>query len=76
MTLKLPEGERKRQHKSVRRAEKRRCRARMMRAHGLICPLSAGLAGVDTARSEKHLISWPTPAIVATIGKALGECRF
>ena len=58
MTLKLPEGERKRQDRSVRRAEKRHCRARMLRVRGLIHRTSAVCANADTARGGKCLHNW------------------
>ena len=67
--------ERKPQDRSVRRAEKSRCRARMMGAHGPICPPSAGPAEVDNARGTKHLFSRRNRAILPSSGTPLGECR-
>ena len=57
MTTIHAQAERKRQDRSVCRAEKRLCRARMLRVRGLIHPTSAVCATTDTARGEKRLPS-------------------
>ena len=75
VTLKLPEGERKRQDKSVRHAENRRCRARMLRVHGPIRPVPATCATADAVRREKRLSSGQNQAILTSYGGLLGECR-
>jgi hypothetical protein len=54
---KLPEGERKRQDKPVRRAEKRGHLTKMVHIRRPSRPLSAGQAEVDTAQGTNHLIS-------------------
>ena len=56
MTAIHAQTERKRQDRSVRRAEKRRRRARMLRVRGLIRPTSGVCATADTARGEKRLL--------------------
>jgi hypothetical protein len=50
MTLNLPESERKRQDKSVRRAEKPVRLTKMMHIRRPSRPLSAGQAEVDSAQ--------------------------
>lgn len=55
MTLKLPECERKRQGKFVRRAEKRGLLRKMTHLCRLSRTLFAGLVEVDTARGTKAL---------------------
>jgi hypothetical protein len=74
MTLKLPESERKRQDRSVRRAEKRGRRTKMMYVRRPSRPLFAGLAEVDTARGTKHLISRRNQTNFPSDGRQLGEC--
>ena len=73
MTLKLPEGERKRQDRSVRRAEKRHCRARMLRVRGLIHRTSAVCANADTARGGKCMHNWKNQAISRQTAGHLGN---
>ena len=67
--------ERKRQDRSVRRAEKHRCRAGMMRVHRMIRRAPSVCATADAARGEKHLIGWPRQATMRSDGTPLGECR-
>ncbi|ACV75892.1 hypothetical protein Za10_1352 [Zymomonas mobilis subsp. mobilis NCIMB 11163] len=76
MTTIHAQAERKRQDRSVCRAEKRLCRARMLRVRGLIHPTSAVCATTDTARGEKRLPSEQNQAILKSSGRPLGECRF
>jgi hypothetical protein len=76
VTLKLPEGELKRQDKSVRRAEKRRRQARMPRVRGLIRPTASVCATADVARGEKHLFEGKIQANLLASRRPLGECRF
>ena len=76
MTTIHAQAERKRQDRSVCRAEKRLCRARMLRVRGLIHPTSAVCATTDTARGEKRLPSEQNQAILKSSGGPLGECRF
>lgn len=61
--------------RSVCRAEKRLCRARMLRVRGLIHPTSAVCATTDTARGEKRLPSEQNQASLKSSGRPLGECR-
>src|SRR3546814_11445117 len=75
MTTIHAQAERKRQGRSVCRAEKRLCRARMLRVRGLIHPTSAVCATTDTARGEKRLPSEQNQAILKSSGGPLGECR-
>jgi len=75
MTTIHAQAERKRQDRSVCRAEKRLCRARMLRVRGLIHPTSAVCATTDTARGEKRLPSEQHQAILKSSGRPLGECR-
>ena len=75
MTTIHAQAERKRQDRSVCRAEKRLCRARMLRVRGLIHPTSAVCATTDTARGEKRLPSEQNQAILKSSGRSLGECR-
>jgi hypothetical protein len=67
--------QRKRQDRFVRRAEKPRCRAKMMRGYGPICPPSAGPAEVDNARGTKHLFGRRNWSILPSSVTPLGECR-
>jgi hypothetical protein len=67
--------QRKRQDRSAHRAEKRRCRAEMMRAHGPIRTTVGVCATVDAARGRKYLISWRNQANLTSDGRPLGECR-
>lgn len=75
MTTIHAQAERKRQDRSVCRAEKRLFRARMLRVRGLIHPTSAVCATTDTARGEKRLPSEQNQAILKSSGRPLGECR-
>jgi hypothetical protein len=75
MTTIHAQAERKRQDRSVCRAEKRLCRARMLRVRGLIHPTSAVCATTDIARGEKRLPSEQNQAILKSSGRPLGECR-
>lgn len=75
MTTIHAQAERKRQDRSVCRAEKRLCRARMLRVRGLIHPTSAVCATTDTARGEKRLPSEQNQATLKSSGRTLGECR-
>src|SRR3546814_12769184 len=61
--------------RSVCRAEKRLCWARMLRVRGLIHPTSAVCATTDTARGEKRLPSEQNQAILKSSGGPMGECR-
>ena len=65
--------ERKQQDRSIRHAEKRRRRARMMRVRGPIRPVPGVCATTDTAQGEKRLVNWRNQAILATDGRPLGE---
>lgn len=76
MTTIHAQAERKRQDRSVCRAEKRLCRARMLRVRGLIHPTSAVCATTDTARGEKRLPSEQNQAILKSSGRPLGKCRW
>ncbi len=67
--------ERKPQDRSVRRAEKRRRQARMLRVCGLIRPAASVCATADTAWGGKHLSSGQDQAILPSSGRPLGECR-
>jgi hypothetical protein len=75
VTLKLPDGERKRQEKSVRRAEERGRLTKMMQIRRPSRPLSAGQAEVDTAQGTDHLISRRKQTNLPSSGRPLGECR-
>ena len=75
MTQKLTEGDRKRQDKSARCAEKRRRWAGMLRVWGAIRPTSDVRATTDAARGGKRLINWRSQAILTSEGRPLGECR-
>jgi adenine-specific DNA-methyltransferase len=75
MTAIRTQTERKRQDRSVHRAEKRRRRAGMLRVYGPIRPTAGVCATTDAARGEKRLISWRNQAILTSAGRPLGECR-
>ena len=75
MTAIRTRTERKRQDRSVRHAEKRRCRAGTLRVHGPIRPTSGVCAIADAAWGEKRLFNWQNQAILASDGTPLGECR-
>ena len=57
MTLKLPESERKRQDRFVRRAEKRVCSTKLTQRRGPIHPQSSVPATSSDAWRPKRLIS-------------------
>jgi len=76
VTLKLPEGKRKRQDKSVRRAETLGRLTKMMHIRRPSRPLSAGPEQVDTAQGTDHLISRRNRTNLSSGGRPLGECRF
>jgi hypothetical protein len=75
MTAIRTQTERKRQDRSVRHAEKRRCRAGTLRVHGPIRATSGVCAIADAAWGEKRLFNWQNQAILASDGTPLGECR-
>jgi len=70
------ETARKPQDRSVRRAEKRRSRAKMMPVRGPIRPAPGVCETADAARGEKRLFNWRNQAILPSDGRPLGECRF
>jgi hypothetical protein len=65
----------KRLDRSAHRAEKRRCRARMLRVHSMIRRAPGVRATTDTAQGEKCLFNRQNQAILTTHGSPLGECR-
>ena len=67
--------ERKWQDRSVRRAEKRRHCAGVMRVGGPIRPHPGVLAHSSAAQGAKHLIRWQTQANLLPDRRPLGECR-
>ena len=67
--------QRKRLDRSAHRAEKRRCRARMLRVHSMIRRAPGVRATTDTAQGEKCLFNRQNQAILTTHGSPLGECR-
>ncbi len=67
--------ERKRQDKSVRRAEKRRRRAGMLRVYGPIRPTSGVCATSCSTKGENRLINTHNQVILKSDGMPLGECR-
>ena len=67
--------ERKPQDRSVRRAEKRRHKARRRRVRGRIRPPPGVCATKDTAQGKKRLFNWRNQAILPSNGGPLGECR-
>ena len=67
--------QRKRLDRSAHRAEKRRCRARMLRVHSMIRRAPSVWATTDTAQGEKCLFNQQNQAILMTDGSPLGECR-
>ena len=75
MTLKLPESERKRQDRSVRRAEKRGRLTKMMHIRGPIHPHSSVLTTAVEAESANLLIWRQDQAQVTSSSRPLGECR-
>lgn len=75
MTANRTQTERKRQHRFVRRAEKRCCRASTRWVQGPIRPVPDVCATADTAQGGKRLFSWHNQAIVTTGGRPLGKCR-
>lgn len=75
MTAIQAKTERKRQDKSARCAEKRHCRAGMLRVYGPIRPTSGVCATEDAGWGGKRLISWRNQATLTSDGRPLGECR-
>jgi hypothetical protein len=75
VTAILTETERKRPDGYVHRAEKRRCRAKMMRVCGPTCPHSSVLTHASAAQGAKRLISRRNQATLTSNGMPLGECR-
>ncbi len=67
--------QRKRLDRSAHRAEKRRCRVRMLRVHSMIRRAPSVWATTDTAQGEKCLVNRQNQAILMTDGSPLGECR-
>jgi hypothetical protein len=76
LTSILPETERTRLDRYVRRSEKRRHRASMMRVQGPTRPAPGASAASEAARGEKHLITGGNQAILLPNGRPRGECRF
>jgi hypothetical protein len=76
VTTIMTQRPRNRLDRSVRRAEKRRCRARTLRVRGPIRPVPGVCATADAARGEKSLFSGQSQAILTSDGRPLGECRF
>ena len=58
VTVTQTQTERKRQNRSVYRAEKLHQRSGMTHVRGLICPTPGVLATGDALRNAKHLIRW------------------
>jgi len=58
VTVTQTKTERKRQNRSVYRAEKPHLRTGMTQLRGLICPTPGVLATADALRNTKHLIRW------------------
>lgn len=75
VTLKLPESERKRQDRFVRRAEKRVCPTKLTQRRGPIHPYSSVPACADEAWRPKHLIRRQNQANFLSNGRPLGQCR-
>jgi hypothetical protein len=76
MTAIHAQTERKRQDRSVRRAEKHLRRDRKRRPCGLIGPVPAARPPAGAAQGEKLLSSVRIQAIFTSNGMPLGECRF
>ncbi|WP_022705467.1 hypothetical protein [Pseudorhodobacter ferrugineus] len=74
--LKLPETERKRQDRFVRRAKKRVCPTKLTQHRGPIHPHWSVPASANEARREKHLIRRQDQANLPSNGRPLGACRF
>lgn len=75
MTAITSQTERKRHDRPIRRAEKRRYRARMKWVSGVIRPHSSAWATADTAQGGKRLSSVQNQVILLSSGRQLGECR-
>ena len=75
VTAILTATERKRQDRSVHRAEERRRRAKMMRVCGPTCPHSSVWAHASAVQAPKRLINKRKLAILTSNGMPLGECR-
>lgn len=69
-----PQTQRKRQDRSVRRAEKRGCRARMTPVCGLTRSTFGRFRDRKHNPEPKRLICWPRQAILLSSGRPLGEC--
>ena len=76
VTAILTAAERKRQDRSVHRAEERRRRAKMMRVCGPTCPHSSVWTHASAVQAPKRLINKRKLAILTSNGMPLGECRF
>ena len=70
----LTKTDRKRHDKTVRRAENRRCRARITWVRSLSRPTPGVSATADTARGEEHLFSGQVQATFPSSRRSLGEC--
>jgi hypothetical protein len=75
MTVIQTQTERKRQDRSIRRAEKHRRRTRTWRLRGLIRPVPAACATEDAGWGEKSLSSGQNQVILASDGRLLGESQ-
>ena len=75
VTAILTAAERKRQDRSVHRAEERRRRAKMMRVCGPTCPHSSVWTHASAVQAPKRLINKRKLAILTSNGIPLGECR-
>jgi hypothetical protein len=69
----LDQTERKRQDRSVRRAEERGRRARVMRVRGVIRPAQSVPATPDTAQDEKQLFREQNRTIVPSSRRPSGD---
>ncbi len=74
MTAIQAKTERKRQDRSIRRAEKRSRQDRMRRVHGPIRPAQGVCATPDTARGVRRLFNWQIQGNLTSDGRPLGEC--
>ena len=75
VTANQAKTQRTRLYRSAHRAEKRRCRAEMTRAHGPIRTTVGVCATADAAWGRKRLISWRNQAKLPSDSRPLGECR-
>ena len=60
--------------RSVRRAEERSGRGRILRVHGPIRSTSGVCATTDAAQGEKRLFNWQNQVILTSDGRPLGDC--